>query len=97
MIERILVLMENRKISGLKLASELGFNKGNVADWKSGKTKPRTEHIVKLADFFGVTTDYLLTGQEPLPPDVTADEMDILKKLRSLSPEKRKAIEMLLE
>ena len=68
-----------------------------MAMLKSGKSKSYYELMPEIACFLSTTTDYLLTGQEPLQPDVTAEEMNLLKKLRSLPPEKRKAIEMLLD
>ena len=96
MVERILELMTLHKVTASKLTAILNLESTTVSVWKAGKAKPRTEHIIKLADFFNVSTDYLLTGKEPLPPDVTAYEMELLKKLRSLPPEKRKTVETLL-
>ena len=63
LIERIIALMAARGIKGIKLATELGLAKNAVSEWKSGKAKPGTEAIIKIADYFGVTTDYLLTGK----------------------------------
>lgn len=46
------------------VAEELGINKSNVSNWKNNGYVPRGEVIKVLADYFGVTTDYLL-GNEP--------------------------------
>lgn len=45
------------------IAAELGINKSNVSNWKNNGYTPRGEALQKIADYFGVTTDYLLTGE----------------------------------
>lgn len=46
------------------VAAELGINKSNVSNWKNNGYTPRGEALQKIADYFKVTTDYLLTGEE---------------------------------
>lgn len=60
------------------VAKELGFSSGSVTDWKNGKT-PRPTTIQKIADYFGVTPDYL-TGTEKAPT-AEAEEADELNEL----------------
>lgn len=45
------------------VAEELGINKSNVSNWKNNGYVPRGEVIKVLADYFGVTTDYLLGNE----------------------------------
>lgn len=49
------------------VAAELGINKSNVSNWKNNGYTPRGEALQKIADYFGVTTDFLL-GNEKTPP-----------------------------
>ena len=86
------LLLNGKPISHLE--KELDFSNGSISKWE--RTSPSIDKVKKVADYFGVSTDYLLTGKEPLPPDVTPDEMELLKKLRALSPEKRQTVETLL-
>ena len=60
MIERILELMEERRLNGIQLAAECGFAKNAISEWKTGKRKPGASAITKLAEYFGVSADYLL-------------------------------------
>lgn len=50
------------------VAAELGINKSNVSNWKNNGYTPRGEVLQCIADYFGVTTDYLL-GKENAPAD----------------------------
>lgn len=67
-------------------ATKIGFNRASVTMWKSTGKAPKQELLVKIADFFGVTTDYLL-GQdtEKEKPVLTAkDERDIARNLEKI-------------
>lgn len=50
------------------VAAELGINKSNVSNWKNNGYTPRGEVLQRIADYFGVTTDYLL-GKENAPAE----------------------------
>jgi transcriptional regulator with XRE-family HTH domain len=41
-------------------AAKIGFNRASVTVWKTKGTAPKQELLVKIADFFRVSTDYLL-------------------------------------
>ena len=49
------------------VAQELGINKSNVSNWKNNGYTPRGSVLNKIAEYFGVTTDFLLTGNEKAP------------------------------
>lgn len=60
--ERIEKLRKIAKISQGKLEKELGFSNGSISKWKS--SMPNPERLKKLADYFGVSVDYLMNGEE---------------------------------
>lgn len=61
--ERIENLRKSRGISSQgKLEKELGFSNGSISKWKT--SMPTPERLQKLADFFGVSVEYLITGEE---------------------------------
>lgn len=62
-----------------------GITKSTFSDWKSGRSKPKDEKIQKIADFFGVTAEYLRTGKETE------------KKEPQLNPKDQKDIENILQ
>ncbi len=61
-IDRIKEIAEQRNITSAELGEILGLKKGPLTDWKSGQSKPRLEHIVKICEIFGVSSDYLIFG-----------------------------------
>lgn len=61
---RIKQLREAAKLSQRDLAEMLGVSNAAVSMWESGKNRISTGYLERLADIFGVTTDYIL-GREP--------------------------------
>lgn len=78
------------------VAAEVGVKStGTVTGWKNG-ANPRQTVLLKLADYFGVTVDYLLSEQKENPTSVAADGVDELDKealniMHQLPPEKQAA------
>ena len=64
MWEVFLSLCEARGIRPSKVADELGFSSGTISAWKAGKYTPKQDKLLKIAEYFGVSLDYLTTGTE---------------------------------
>lgn len=77
------------------VAAEIGFKStGTVTGWKDGKI-PYERNLKKIADYFGVTVDYLLNGEKENPASNAdgVDDLDVeaLDIMHQLPPEKRAA------
>ena len=55
--ERIRMLRESVNLSQMELSL---ISQSAIARYELNKTEPKASDIVKLADFFGVSADYLL-------------------------------------
>lgn len=62
MKNRIKELCAKTGVSMNKLETELGFGKGYIS--KLGSSSPNTTKLQKIADYFNVSLDYLMTGKE---------------------------------
>lgn len=58
--ERLNELIEEKGINKKQLADGIGTSKALVTIWTQGKSLPSVIYLSKIADFFDVTTDYLL-------------------------------------
>ena len=63
--EKITDLRKKRGLSQEELAITLGVSRQAVSKWETMEAKPDTDKIVALAEFFEVTTDWLLRDIEP--------------------------------
>jgi len=77
-------LVQLRKSSGLsqyELAEKLNFSRGKYANYEQGTRQPDYETLDKLADFYNVTTDYLL-GRSNDPNQNLDENFDPLEELK---------------
>lgn len=57
---RLKELRENKGITQLKLAVDLNMNQNNISRYENGTREADYETLIKLADYFDVSIDYLL-------------------------------------
>ena len=60
-------LCDEKNISVYRACTDIGLNRSAVAKWKAGG-RPNGTTAAKLADYFGVTTDYLLGQSDDKAP-----------------------------
>ena len=60
-------LCDHKNVSAYRACTDIGLNRSAVAKWKNGG-KPNGSTAAKLAEYFGVTTDYLLCQSEEKTP-----------------------------
>lgn len=73
------------RLKDADVAKATGITKSTFSDWKSGRSKPKPEKLQKIADLFGVTMEYLTTGEDSNQLDLTMkDKKDIAKELESI-------------
>lgn len=79
-------LLQKYGVSAYKVAKETGVTQSTLSDWKRGRSTPKTENMKKLADYFGVSIEYLMTGKDDSKETVLSpkDERDIAKDMESL-------------
>ncbi len=63
MIKRLKELRLNKNLTQTKLAEKFGITYSNIGEWERGKSEPSTNMLIKLANFFNVSIDYLV-GRE---------------------------------
>lgn len=63
--ERIFYLLEKQNKKQADLVRVLDVRPNTVSDWKAKRRNPDVIHLEKIAEFFGVSVDYLVTGHEP--------------------------------
>ena len=64
MIFRLKELRKERKISQLKLALDLNMNQNTISRYENMEREADYETLVRFADYFGVSVDYLLGRTE---------------------------------
>ena len=69
---RVRELREKIGLQQKQLAIDLGVSQPTVCDWEGGKKEPSFRSAIKIAEYFNVSTDYLLgRSDDPTPPNET--------------------------
>ncbi len=93
--ERLLELRKNKNLSQMGLSKETGISQTIIAQYERNKVSPTAEMIVKIADYFQVTTDYLLGREDYATGIVEVRQPE--KKEKTTDPDTRKRIEYVNE
>lgn len=77
---RIKDLREDRDLRQIDVAEKTGIDQRTLSNYETGKTNPDSYAIIKLAEFYGVSCDYLL-GVSDFNIVNMSDVAEELKKL----------------
>lgn len=109
--DNFLALCELKKVAPTKAVIDAGLPKSSWSYWKKKyeqgeDPKPSSDNTSKLANYFSVTVDYLLTGEEPEQKEkptpseeseLNAHAKAILYKYEQLDPAQRVMFEKMLD
>ena len=57
-------LLQKRGVSTYKVAKDTGIAQSVFSSWKTGISTPKQDKMQKIADYFNVSVEYLMTGKE---------------------------------
>ena len=89
MLERILKLIEHSGLSDAAICKKLSIGNGSIGKWRSGKQKPSLDAVVKIAGFFQVSLDYLITGTDPCSSIYSEEDAEWISLIHKLPREKQ--------
>lgn len=83
--ERIKVLADEKKTTFAEIERNVGISNGQIRRWDT--SSPKIENIQRVADFFSVSTDYLLGRSETktlaTPPPSVEDELTMFFRINT--------------
>lgn len=102
---RIKELRLEKNLTQSEVANAIGTSQRNIGRWENGENTPAAIYIKALAEFFCVSADYLLGLEDdfgvktltPMSDDVTAEEKEMIKKIRTLRKESRELVEQMID
>lgn len=92
----ITALRKKHKFSQKELGDHLGIGVSSISLWEQGKREPSLQHLKEMAELFGVSTDYLLFGQED-DRKITKQEGEILDLFAQLPEEKQHEVKGIMK
>ena len=84
-----LVRARKAKCSQAALAEHLGIKQQEISRYERGETKAPVNYLADVAEYCGVSVDYLLGRQTETPQMLSAEESDMLHLYQALTAENR--------
>lgn len=90
--EKIKKLRYEKKWSQETTAKKLNITRGKLGHWETGRTEPKLEEVVKIAELFNCDVDYLLCNDDS--DDIQKDnkDLELTNKIKKLSSEQKEII-----
>ncbi len=57
-------LCAEKGVTPYRVCKETGLTTSTISNWKAGRYSPKQDKLQKIADFFSVSIEYLMTGEE---------------------------------
>lgn len=89
--ERLQSLMDSHNLTQKQLADCCNMRQANISEWKKNGNFPSGEIAIRIADYFNISIDYLLTGKEE---NLTQEETELLSNYRKLDANTKKIINL---
>lgn len=86
-LNRILTLLKENKKKQIDLTNYLGISKNSFTNWKGGDNTSYKKYLPEIAEFFGVSLDYLVGNSDftyalydELTHDLSEEDIEQIKK-----------------
>lgn len=88
MVDRLLILLKNKGITGGQVAQILSLKKTPLTDWKNRHSKPTLDQIILLCEHLALSADLILLGTENIS-DISKDERELIESFRLLQTKEK--------
>ena len=93
---RLKQLREDSGDSQYTFADKFGVSQSTIGNWEAGKREPNFETLRKLADYFNVSTDYLL-GKDSNVPTISIPQKEAPLPVPMLGKDAQRLLDMYVE
>lgn len=103
MVKNLRKLRMNKGISQKQLADVMGTSQQSVNKYENHDVEPDISALIKLADYFGTSIDYLVGHTSPVNQIIieevepTKEETALIRDYRHLSKDEKESIQLVLK
>ncbi|MBQ7046916.1 MAG: helix-turn-helix transcriptional regulator [Oscillospiraceae bacterium] len=104
MVENLKKLRNKKGVSQQKLANTIEVSQQSINKYENHKIEPDIQTLIKIADFFETSVDYLI-GHSDIDHviekvskyDLNEDEVYLINNYRKLSKRQKESIKLIIE
>ena len=95
---RMLELRKKKEMTQKQVAAALGIGESSYCSYENGTREPNYQMLIKIADFFGVSLDYLLNHKiSETDFTMSPENLEILKKYYAMELSARNLVNLLMD
>lgn len=92
-VNRIDSILQKKNLKRAALCSDLELSPTSITDWARRGTVPAADICLRIAEYLGVSVEWLVTGKES---SLTSEEKTLLKQWKILTPDQKDTLRTLL-
>ncbi len=92
-MDRVESILKEKRLTQKELAEDLGLRRPTLSDWKKNGAVPAADICLLIAEYLGVSVEWLVTGKETA---LTSEEKTLLKQWKILTPDQKDTLRTLL-
>lgn len=92
-MDRVESILKEKRLTQKELAEDLGLRRPTLSDWKKNGAVPAADICLRIAEYLGVSVEWLVTGKETA---LTSEEKTLLKQWKILTPDQKDTLLTLL-
>lgn len=92
-MDRVESILKEKRLTQKELAEDLGLRRPTLSDWKKNGAVPAADICLRIAEYLGVSVEWLVTGKETA---LTSEEKTLLKQWKILTPDQKDTLRTLL-
>ncbi len=96
MYKKFVELLQKNNTTAYQVSKATGVSQSTLSDWKTGRATPKADKLCKIAEYFGVTIDYLLDSDTTTENSVDIKNI-ILEQAAQIRQESKKTPDKLPE
>lgn len=84
MYEIFEMLCKKKGVTPYRVCKDTGLTTATISNWKAGRYVPKQDKMQIIADYFGVSIKYIMTGKEDADEDTIVKDRDLKKKYQEI-------------
>lgn len=93
-VKRIDIILKERNEKRLSLAEHCGFSLQSITEWSRRNSMPSADKVYTIANYLGVSIEWLLTGSEK--EGLTHKQRELIRNYETLSERDKKTVDNLI-
>lgn len=96
-VDNLQLALKDNGLAQKDLAEMLQTGTSTISNWIKRGTIPSADIAIKIAQFLGVSVEWLVTGRDAVSETFSREEVEVVRKWRAIRDDDRQTLALLLD